>query len=211
MPEIPGHGSFIPGDPRTREPWHVNQQTVLRAGILGGIAVALFAFLVIRLWALQIISGNDYLRIAQDNQVRTVRLQAPRGPILARGDQILVENRLTHSVLVWYAELPGKGDKPTRYEVLANLARVLGIPTRKLIRDVEARKIDPMRAVVAEQDVNRWQIDYILERADQFPGVEIAPSYVRSYPHSSLESLSQILGYVGSASPAQIRACSIFK
>ena len=204
MPEIPGHGSFIPGDPRTREPWHVNQQTVLRAGILGGIAVALFAFLVIRLWALQIISGNDYLRIAQDNQVRTVRLQAPRGPILARGDQILVENRLTHSVLVWYAELPGKGDKPTRYEVLANLARVLGMPTRKLIRDVEARKIDPMRAVVAEQDVNRWQIDYILERADQFPGVEIAPSYVRSYPHSSLESLSQILGYVGSASPAQI-------
>ena len=204
MPEIPGRGSFIPGDPRTREPWHVNPQTVMRAGILGAIAVALFAFLAIRLWAIQVISGNEYLRIAQDNQIRTVRLQAPRGAILAQKGQILVENRLTHSVLVWYAELPGKGDKPTRYEVLAHLSHVLGMPTRKLIREVEARKIDPMRAVVAEQDVNRWQSDYILERADQFPGVEIAPSYVRAYPRASLVSLSQVLGYVGSASQAQI-------
>ena len=42
MPEIPGHGSFIPGDSHTREPWHLNQQTILRAGILGAIAIALF-------------------------------------------------------------------------------------------------------------------------------------------------------------------------
>ena len=84
MPEIPGHGSFIPGDSRTREPWHINQQTILRVGILGAIAIALFAFLAIRLWALQVISGNEYLKIAQDNQIRTVRLQAPRGSILDR-------------------------------------------------------------------------------------------------------------------------------
>ena len=84
MPEIPGGlGSFVPGDPRTREPWHVNQQTILRAGILGAIAIALFVTLIVRLWALQVISGNEYLRIAQDNQVRTVRLQAPRGAIIA--------------------------------------------------------------------------------------------------------------------------------
>ncbi|MGD0272937.1 MAG: penicillin-binding protein 2 [Gaiellaceae bacterium] len=206
MPEIPGYGSFIPGDPRTREPWHINSQTVLRTGILGAIAVALFAFLAIRLWALQIISGNEYLRIAQDNQVRTVRLQAPRGSILARDGRVLVKNRLSQSVLVWYAELPREGDRPTRYDVLSNLARVLGMPPRKLFREVEQRKTDPMRAVVAEQDVNRWQSDYILERADQFPGVEIAPRYVRTYPHSSLASLSQILGYVGSATEQQIKS-----
>ena len=206
MPEIPGHGSFIPGDSHTREPWHLNQQTILRAGILGAIAIALFAFLAIRLWALQVISGNEYLRIAQDNQIRTVRLQAPRGAILDRNGHILVENRLSQSVLVWYAELPRKGARPTRYDVLSNLARVLGMSTRKLNREVEKRKSDPMRAVEVEQDVSRWKSDYILERADQFPGVEIAPRYVRTYPHSPLTSLSQILGYVGSASPQQIKS-----
>ncbi len=208
MPEIPGHGSFIPGDSRTREPWHINQQTILRVGILGAIAIALFAFLAIRLWALQVISGNEYLKIAQDNQIRTVRLQAPRGSILDRYGRVLVDNRLSQSVLVWYAELPSEGDRPTRYTVLSNLARVLGIPTRKLIREVEQRKTDPLSPVVAEQDVNRWQSDYILERSNQFPGVEIAPRYVRTYPHSPLTSLSQILGYVGIANEEQLKSDS---
>ena len=204
MPEIPRHSAFIPGDPHTHEPWHINSQTVLRAGILGAIAIALFAFLAIRLWALQIISGNEYLRIAQDNQVRTVRLQASRGTIEAQDGTILVENRLTNSVLVWYAELPGAGDKPTRYEVLSHLARVLEMPARKLIREVEQRKTDPLNPITADEDVSQWQSDYILERSDQFPGVEISPHYVRYYPRPWLASLSQVLGYVGSATQAEI-------
>ena len=131
MPEKPGgFGSFVPGDPRTREPWHVNQQTILRAGILGAIAVALFVTLIVRLWALQIISGNEYLRIAENNQVRTVRLQAPRGSIIDRNGTVLVTNRLTYEVQVWYAELPARGDRPTRHAVLKKLAQVLKIKPR---------------------------------------------------------------------------------
>ncbi len=205
MPEIPGGlGSFIPGDPRTREPWHVNQQTILRAGILGAIAIALFVTLIVRLWALQIISGNEYLRIAQDNQVRTVRLQAPRGSIVAKDSSVvLVGNRLSREVLVWYAELPGKGNRPTRYTVLKKLAHVLNIRPHRLYREVEQRKIDPLNPVVAKVDVNRWQGDYILERADQFPGVEVASRYVRTYPHGWLAA--QTLGYVGSATTGEIK------
>jgi penicillin-binding protein 2 len=204
LPEIPGGlGSFVPGDPRTREPWHVNQQTILRAGILGAIAIALFVTLIVRLWALQVISGNEYLRIAQDNQVRTVRLQAPRGSIIANDGRVLVGNRLSREVLVWYAELPGKGNRPTRYTVLKKLAHVLNIRPRELYREVEARKIDPLNPVVAKADVNRWQGDYILERANEFPGVEVASRYVRTYPQGWLAA--QTLGYVGSATTKEIK------
>jgi penicillin-binding protein 2 len=207
LPEIPGgHGSFIPGDPRTREPWHVNQQTILRAGILGAIAIALFVTLVVRLWALQIISGNEYLRIARDNQIRTVRLQAPRGSIIARDGRVLVTNRLSREVRVWYAELPGKGARPTRHTVLEKLAHVLKIRPRKLYREVEERKSDPLNPVVAKADVNRWQSNYILERADQFPGVEVASRSVRDYPGGWLAA--QTLGYVGSATKAEIKSDS---
>ena len=204
MPEIPRYGSFLPGDSRTREPWHINQQTILRAGILGAITIALFVFLAVRLWALQIISGNDYLRIAQDNQVRTVPLQAPRGAILASNGTILVENRLSYSVDVWYAELPGKGASPTRYEVLRHLSKVLGVPTRKIIQEVATRKDDPLRPISVGEDVNQYQREYILERSDQFPGVEVTPRYVRYYPHGSLAS--QVLGYVGVANEKQMKS-----
>ena len=206
MPEIPGgFGSFVPGDPRTREPWHINQQTILRAGILGAIAIALFVTLIVRLWALQVISGNEYLRIAQDNQVRTVRLQAPRGSIVANdGATVLVGNRLSREVLVWYAELPREGDRPTRYTVLKKLARALNIKPHKLYREVEKRKSDPLNPVVAKADVSRWQGNYILERSDQFPGVEVASRYVRTYPQGWLAA--QTLGYVGSATTEDINS-----
>ncbi len=205
MPEKPSSlGSFIPGDPRTREPWHVNQQTILRAGILGVIVVALFATLIVRLWALQIISGSEYLRVAQNNQIRTVRLQAPRGSIIDAKGTVLVKNRLSHEVRVWYAELPAKGNRPTRHAVLKKLAHVLNVRPQRLYRKVEERKIDPLNPVIVKADVNRWQSDYILERADEFPGVEVASRYVRVYPEGWLAA--QTLGYVGSATEGEIKS-----
>jgi penicillin-binding protein 2 len=203
LPEIPGGGSFLPSDPRTHEPWHITPQMVLRAGILGGIAIVLFVTLAVRLWALQIISGNDYLRIARENQVRTVRLQAPRGTIVDRKGTTLVTNRLTNEVLVWYAELPGRGARPNRHTVLKNLARVLHVKPRKLYREVDQRKNDPLNPVAVKLDVSQWVSDYLLERSDEFPGVEVAPRYVRFYPRGMLAS--QVLGYTGSATKEEIK------
>ena len=45
----------------------------IRIAVVGVVAVALFAVLFFRLWALQVISGDDYLTAAQ-NFGREVRL-----------------------------------------------------------------------------------------------------------------------------------------
>ena len=51
----------------------------LRIAILGVVVLAVFAVLFLRLWALQVLSGADYLNAAENNQLRTVRVPAPRG------------------------------------------------------------------------------------------------------------------------------------
>jgi penicillin-binding protein 2 len=181
----------------------VSAQTVLRAGILGAIALVLFAVLIIRMWALQVISGNEYLRVARDNQIRTVRIQAPRGTIVDRKRRVLVANRLSRVVLVWYADLPQKGEQPNRYQVLKRLAHVLHIPVRKLAREVDSRKSDPLKPVVVREDVGRYASSYILERPDEFPGVEIGTRFVRTYPYGSLAA--HLLGYVGEVSKEQLK------
>jgi penicillin-binding protein 2 len=61
--------------------------------MLGGIAFVLFAIIFFRLWYLQVLSGDQYLQQARDNRVRELRVQAPRGEILDRNGNILVENR----------------------------------------------------------------------------------------------------------------------
>ena len=59
----------------------------------GGIALVLFAIVFFRLWYLQVLSGDQYLQQARDNRVRELRVQAPRGDVLDRDGNPLVENR----------------------------------------------------------------------------------------------------------------------
>ena len=71
----------------------ITPQLALRVAILGGVALALFAIVFFRLWFLQVLSGDQYLAQARDNRVRDVAIAAPRGEILDRNGNVLVENR----------------------------------------------------------------------------------------------------------------------
>jgi penicillin-binding protein 2 len=68
-------------------------QFAFRVAVLGGIALVMFSIIFLRLWYLQVLSGDKYLAEAQNNQVREIRVQAPRGEILDRNGKVLVDNR----------------------------------------------------------------------------------------------------------------------
>ncbi|MFL5981522.1 MAG: hypothetical protein ACJ74R_07435, partial [Gaiellaceae bacterium] len=65
-PSTNGSGSrpFLPPTPGIAEPFRLTPQLALRLAILGGIAVAVFGVLFFRLWALQVLSGPQYLHAA---------------------------------------------------------------------------------------------------------------------------------------------------
>src|SRR3954454_16308265 len=86
----------------------------LRVSILGGIAVAVFAVLFLRLWYVQILSGDKYRTEANDNRIREIRVQAPRGDILDRSGKVLVANRTELAVQVSPEDLPDPGPTRTR-------------------------------------------------------------------------------------------------
>ena len=56
----------------------------VRVAIIGGIALVAFAVIFFRLWYLQVLSGDKYLAEANDNRVRELKVQAPRGEIVDR-------------------------------------------------------------------------------------------------------------------------------
>ena len=68
-------------------------QFALRVAILGGFALVMFSIIFFRLWYLQVLSGDKYLKQAKNNQVREITVQAPRGEILDRNGHVLVDNR----------------------------------------------------------------------------------------------------------------------
>ena len=110
-------------DERAREPLMfrndenaapTHAQFAMRVAILGGIALVAFAAIFFRLWFLEVLSGEAYLKEANANRVREIKIQAPRGEILDRTGRVLVDNKTVLSLQVQPSELPARTEPRNR-------------------------------------------------------------------------------------------------
>jgi penicillin-binding protein 2 len=191
---------FLPPEPGVEAPYRLTPGLALRVGVLGVVALAVFAVLFVRLWSLQVLSGDTYLAAAQDNQLRTIEVEAPRGSIVDRNGKVLVENVPGTAVKLWVGDLPKKG----RYDVIQRLAGVLNVPAGRLAKEVDERLVDPLNPITVKTAVGDEQVAYLYEHQDEFPGVQIQQTFLRHYPYGS--NAAQILGYVGEISPEELKA-----
>src|SRR5437762_1711321 len=120
----------------------------LRVAVLGFLALAVFAVLFLRLWALQVLSGQKYLAQANDNRVRTVRVEAPRGPIVDENGRVIVDNVPGTRVELWPVDLPKTW--PARRLELRALSVVTGVPVHDMLTDLNRHEADPLTPVVVQ-------------------------------------------------------------
>jgi penicillin-binding protein 2 len=166
-------------------------RTAVRIAILGAIAMSLLGLLLVRLWFLQVISGEDYAAAAESNRLRTVITEAPRGNILDRNGDVLVANRPGKNVVVHPRDLTGS----RREEVLARLAPKLHLPVGELIKKVDDGDSRPLEPVVLAENVAPRLYYYLAQRRRQYPGVGLENTYLRTYPQGDLAA--HVLGQVG--------------
>jgi penicillin-binding protein 2 len=193
---------FLPPDPRAEEPYRLTPRLALRVGLLGMVAIAVFATLFLRLWSLQILNGEQLLRAAQNNQRREVRVPAPRGSIVDRTGLPLVTNVPSKVVQIDQSSLPKT--KKARLRELRKLARILHVPLREIGATLRRHRYDLLTPVTIKSGISRAQAGYLDERADDFRGVRVTDVSLRYYPHRELAA--HVLGYVGDISQQQLDA-----
>jgi penicillin-binding protein 2 len=192
-------GRFLPPDPRVREPHRLTPQLALRVAVLGVVALVAFTVLFFRLWSLQVLSGDEHLNAAQNNQLRLLRVEAPRGPILDRRGRVVVSNVAGTAVQLWVGDMPEEG----RYELVQRLASVLDVPPKALARTVDEHRLDPLTPITVKTSVGEEQVNYLYEHQAEFPGVAIVQVYLRDYAYAALAA--QVLGYTGEISPEELK------
>ncbi len=177
-------------------------QLAFRVAVIGGVALVMFALIFFRLWYLQVLSGDKYEAQAQNNRQREIKVQAPRGEIVDRHGQALVENRISLSIKVTPDKLPE--ERGARDDVYRRLAKLLHLNPRRLERRVERElKALPFAKPTVKQDVDQRLVAYVLERQSDFPGVEPEREFLRRYPHGPVGA--HLFGQVGEVTEKQLK------
>lgn len=192
---------FLPPDERVEVPYRFTPKLALRVGVLGLVAVAVFAVLLFRLWALQVLSGTRYLAEAQNNQIRTVRVEAPRGDIVDVNGYPLVTNVPGTIVRLWPQDLPKTWAR--QLGEFRRLGAVLSMSPQEIVRLLHGHAADPLTPVTIKSGVHRAQASYILEHQEDFRGVDVHATTLRHYTHNALAA--HILGHVGEISAVQLK------
>ena len=223
---------MIKPPPDDRRP-PLTPQLALRVAVLGTFALAMFAIIFFRLWFLQILSGEKYLAQAKVNRVRDIAVPAPRGVILDRSGNLLVDSKRAIAVQVTPADLPvplQATSTAQERELIAHppardaamyrrLSRVLGMsnrPRRCFVDGFGVNRLSRLACEVAQgyaqlsyanvtvaTDVPRAVLFYLEERQRRFPGVSVQPVWLRTYPLHTLAA--QLFGTVGPISRSEVK------
>jgi penicillin-binding protein 2 len=177
-------------------------QLAFRVAVIGGVALVMFGIIFFRLWYLQVLSGDNYVAAARENRVREIKIQAPRGEIVDRHGQPLVENRNSLSIKLTPDKLPSR--RADRVVLYRRLAKLVDLRPRRLTRRVE-RELNalPFAKPTIKQDVTPNLVAFVLERQEEFPGVEPERESLREYPHGPIGA--HLFGQVGEVSPKQLK------
>ena len=155
-----------------------------------------FLVLLLRLWYLQILEGDRYFALSVNNHLRVRPVEAPRGFILDRHGEILVENRPTFDL---YAT---PEDVINPREVAATLAGILGTSPQELEARLFEGRERPYQPVLLRKDLDEGTVVSVEERKLDLPGISLRVRPVRAYPSGG--TAANLLGYVGEVNQAQL-------
>jgi penicillin-binding protein 2 len=157
-----------------------------------------FLILFSRLWFLQIIEGDELREYSEKNRVKENRIAAPRGLVLDRNGQILVDNITGYdaSIVPQYAsELE---------QTAVAVSRILNIDSNRIVEMVKSsrRKNGPFKPVVIKENLTFEDVFRLKRIQIEHPSLRVQETILRYYPLE--ENGAQLFGYVGEISKKQL-------
>ncbi len=166
-----------------------------RSKIIGFFAVIflIIGVLLVKSFYLQIISGNKYYALAENNRIKVDYNKAHRGIFVDRNGKVLVNNLFGFTISLLPADLPKAADK--KEQQLRDLAAIIGLPYEEITARLVGSEKRFFQPILLRAGIPYDQAMIIKIKAEELPGVELSVDAWRLYPYS--ESMSHLLGYIG--------------
>lgn len=167
----------------------MGSNTKIRFRIVLYLLVIVSIVLMLRLYFLQVMSGELYAELASESIAREKTVSAPRGNIYGRNGKLLVKSVPVKAVAV-EPHIISKNE-----EVMKALSDCLDMPYEEIKEKVEQSNVSYLDRVILKQDIDTATMIYLKENSSKFPGVEVVDVYLREYNFGFLAS--HLLGYTG--------------
>jgi len=151
------------------------------------------------LWYLQVLHGEEYRFLADNNRLRRVVVPPQRGTIYDRRGRVIVGNREGYAIVI-------DREKPSD---TARLVRELSSPLG-LQEDVLRERIERYRGrptyerAILKEDVEFADVAFVESHRLDYPTLQVVTEPKRDYVEG--RDTSHLVGYVGEASEAQLRS-----
>ena len=160
---------------------------------VGLVVAVLLSVLTVRLWDLQLVQGQHYRSLAEDNRLLRLPVAADRGIVVDRNGRILVRNIPGFAVSIVPIDLPKARETDVAYRIGQLVGRD-GQDVLKAIADQRARNpYEPTK--ISTKSIPRETALLLTERADAYPGVRIDAESIRQYVDGPL--YAPLMGYTG--------------
>jgi penicillin-binding protein 2 len=164
------------------------------------LVVLMLGLLSIRLYVLQVVRGERYAEIAENQRRRRLPIPAPRGVILDREGRVLVDSRPIYNVILSREDVKGK-DLSSLVEPLSEGLSV----DKDILREYfEVVKTMPaFESIMVKQGATPGDLAWVEAHNLEYPELRVEQQPQRRYPDNG--SLAHVLGYVGEISPEQLK------
>jgi penicillin-binding protein 2 len=178
----------------------------LRLVVIQALVFSLFATLLVRLYYLQVVGGEQYAEQAASQSLREVVVQPQRGLIVDDMGRPLVANRTSWVVSIDRGTLAKLSEEEQR-ALLHRVARVTDVAVARIHRLLttcgEDRSVvgdcwngSPFQPVPVAVDVPQPMALRVLEQPEDFPGVTAEQQSLRAYPQPYGINAAHLLGYL---------------
>lgn len=180
-------------------PEQVRHRPERRWRIIGGFFALLFILLVGRLFVLQILNHNASVAAVYQNSLRPETIPAPRGPIVDRTGHVMVGNVTTTEIQL------SRAQAALDPSIKGALSSLTGVSVAQINADLANQQYSPYQPAPILADAPAPVVEFLRLHPSEFPGVSVLDVTRRAYPDGGVVG-SQVLGYVGAITQAEINA-----
>ena len=163
------------------------------------VLVFTIIILVMRLFDLQILKGDQMRKLSEQNRVRIRKILAPRGTIFDKNGRILANTKPSFSLYI----VPE--DVKDFTETVDGIVKLLGFNRGDVIERLKtARDFPPSFPIRIESDMSMDQVAKVEVNKLHLPGISIQIEPKRNYPFGTMHS--HALGYISEVSADEIKS-----